>query len=219
MTTGRPERNSAKATLNGDMSRPARTERQRNTRTLDHRRSPAPPAACRTIVFAKTGVFTVSLSKYHDTMATDPKEPQRQVTRGAARGDNPDTWAEVPRMLRESEFLLPPPWQDIFGPLRRGLVDEHGGGRAMRPVDRRPDRHRQRTFALHQRRRRACTSASPARAGRRGRGRRRHRAGRRSATDRAPRRRPQSGARGDRSERPAGADGARCWRTTAHAGW
>jgi diaminohydroxyphosphoribosylaminopyrimidine deaminase / 5-amino-6-(5-phosphoribosylamino)uracil reductase len=26
-------------------------------------------------------------------------------------------------MLRESEFLLPPPWQDIFGPLRHGLVD------------------------------------------------------------------------------------------------
>ena len=57
-------------------------------------------------------------------MATDPKEPPKQVTRGAARSDNPDTWAEVPRMLRESEFLLPPPWQDIFGPLRRGLVDD-----------------------------------------------------------------------------------------------
>jgi diaminohydroxyphosphoribosylaminopyrimidine deaminase / 5-amino-6-(5-phosphoribosylamino)uracil reductase len=57
-------------------------------------------------------------------MATDPEEPQRQVTHGAARGDNPDTWAEVPRMLRESEYLLPPPWQDIFGPLRRGLVDD-----------------------------------------------------------------------------------------------
>lgn len=27
-------------------------------------------------------------------------------------------------MLRESEFLLPPPWQDIFGPLRRGRVDD-----------------------------------------------------------------------------------------------
>ena len=57
-------------------------------------------------------------------MATDPKEPPKQVTRGAARGDNPDTWAEVPRMLRESEFLFPPPWQDIFGPLRHGLVDD-----------------------------------------------------------------------------------------------
>ena len=27
-------------------------------------------------------------------------------------------------MLRESEFLFPPPWQDIFGPLRRGRVDD-----------------------------------------------------------------------------------------------
>jgi diaminohydroxyphosphoribosylaminopyrimidine deaminase/5-amino-6-(5-phosphoribosylamino)uracil reductase len=27
-------------------------------------------------------------------------------------------------MLRESDFLLPPPWQEIFGPLRRGLVDD-----------------------------------------------------------------------------------------------
>ena len=57
-------------------------------------------------------------------MTTVPKEPQKQETRGTANGDNPDTWAEVPRMLRESEFLLPPPWQDIFGPLRRGVVDD-----------------------------------------------------------------------------------------------
>ena len=57
-------------------------------------------------------------------MATGPKEPRRQETDGTASDDNPDTWAEVPRMLRESEFLLPPPWQDIFGPLRRGLVDD-----------------------------------------------------------------------------------------------
>jgi riboflavin-specific deaminase-like protein len=27
-------------------------------------------------------------------------------------------------MLRESVLLLPPPWQDIFGPLRRGQVDD-----------------------------------------------------------------------------------------------
>ncbi len=57
-------------------------------------------------------------------MATDPKEPQRQDTNSTTNGDNPDTWPEVPRMLRESEFLLPPPWQEIFGPLRQGLVDD-----------------------------------------------------------------------------------------------
>jgi diaminohydroxyphosphoribosylaminopyrimidine deaminase / 5-amino-6-(5-phosphoribosylamino)uracil reductase len=27
-------------------------------------------------------------------------------------------------MLRESDILLPPPWQEIFGPLRRGLIDD-----------------------------------------------------------------------------------------------
>lgn len=66
----------------------------------------------------------MSLTKYHDTMATNPKEPQSQATRGAAKGDNPDTWPEVPQMLRESENLCPPPWEDIFGPLRRGQVDD-----------------------------------------------------------------------------------------------
>jgi riboflavin-specific deaminase-like protein len=27
-------------------------------------------------------------------------------------------------MLRESDFLLPSPWQEIFGPLRRGVIDD-----------------------------------------------------------------------------------------------
>jgi diaminohydroxyphosphoribosylaminopyrimidine deaminase/5-amino-6-(5-phosphoribosylamino)uracil reductase len=27
-------------------------------------------------------------------------------------------------MLRDTEFLFPSPWQDIFGPLRRGLIDD-----------------------------------------------------------------------------------------------
>lgn len=56
-------------------------------------------------------------------MTTEPKDPPGEVTRGTAKGDNPDTWSDVPRMLRESEFLLPSPWQEIFGPLRRGLRD------------------------------------------------------------------------------------------------
>jgi riboflavin-specific deaminase-like protein len=63
------------------------------------------------------------LSKYHDTMATPPKEPAEQKSGGAARNVNSDTWAGVPRMLRESGFL-PPPWEEIFGQLRRGQVDD-----------------------------------------------------------------------------------------------
>jgi diaminohydroxyphosphoribosylaminopyrimidine deaminase/5-amino-6-(5-phosphoribosylamino)uracil reductase len=51
--------------------------------------------------------------------------PRDNPTTPHDRGeDNADTWGAVPRMLRESENLLPPPWQDIFGPLRHGRVDD-----------------------------------------------------------------------------------------------
>jgi len=34
------------------------------------------------------------------------------------------SWAPVPRTFRESNSSLPQPWEEIFGPLRRGLVDD-----------------------------------------------------------------------------------------------
>src|SRR3954471_16346820 len=34
------------------------------------------------------------------------------------------SWAEVPRMFRQSNGPLPLPWRDIFGPLRYGTADE-----------------------------------------------------------------------------------------------
>src|SRR3954471_19678609 len=34
------------------------------------------------------------------------------------------SWAEVPRMFRQSNGPLPLPWRDIFGPLRSGTADE-----------------------------------------------------------------------------------------------
>jgi riboflavin-specific deaminase-like protein len=34
------------------------------------------------------------------------------------------SWADVPRMFRAPDGALPRPWQDLFGPLRRGLVDD-----------------------------------------------------------------------------------------------
>jgi diaminohydroxyphosphoribosylaminopyrimidine deaminase/5-amino-6-(5-phosphoribosylamino)uracil reductase len=42
-----------------------------------------------------------------------------------SRGEPADagTWADVPRMFRASDRELPPPWQEMFGPLRRGSVD------------------------------------------------------------------------------------------------
>jgi riboflavin-specific deaminase-like protein len=76
------------------------------------------------IVAAKTGVFTIHLSKYHDTMATAPRPPQLQENPDPHQGDNPDTWRVVPQMLREMNFLLPAPWEEVFGPLRRGMVDD-----------------------------------------------------------------------------------------------
>jgi diaminohydroxyphosphoribosylaminopyrimidine deaminase/5-amino-6-(5-phosphoribosylamino)uracil reductase len=33
------------------------------------------------------------------------------------------SWADVPRMFRALDGILPPPWQDLFGPLRQGQVD------------------------------------------------------------------------------------------------
>ena len=38
-------------------------------------------------------------------------------------GTDGENWADVPRMFREMDGALPPPWQDLFGPLQRGVVD------------------------------------------------------------------------------------------------
>ena len=37
--------------------------------------------------------------------------------------ENP-TWSDVPRAFRDAGCSLPAPWQDIFGPLRRGIKDD-----------------------------------------------------------------------------------------------
>jgi riboflavin-specific deaminase-like protein len=52
-------------------------------------------------------------------MTTAPKEHP------AAHAREPDGegWADVPRMFRADDCTLPAPWQELFGPLRRGLVD------------------------------------------------------------------------------------------------
>jgi riboflavin-specific deaminase-like protein len=57
-------------------------------------------------------------------MATAPKAPTSPAADGTTSNDNTEAWAQVPRILRESEFLLPSPWQEIFGPLRRGAHDD-----------------------------------------------------------------------------------------------
>src|ERR1039458_9361301 len=36
-----------------------------------------------------------------------------------------ESWRAVPQMFRASTDPLPPPWEDIFGPLRSGAVNGH----------------------------------------------------------------------------------------------
>jgi riboflavin-specific deaminase-like protein len=57
-------------------------------------------------------------------MATAPKAPTSQAAGGTPDNDNTSAWAQVPRLLRESEILLPSPWQELFGPLRHGAHDD-----------------------------------------------------------------------------------------------
>jgi len=45
------------------------------------------------------------------------------MVEGAGTATCNESWADVPRMFRDGDAALPPPWQDLFGPLRRGLVD------------------------------------------------------------------------------------------------
>jgi diaminohydroxyphosphoribosylaminopyrimidine deaminase / 5-amino-6-(5-phosphoribosylamino)uracil reductase len=41
-----------------------------------------------------------------------------------ARSLEGDSWTAIPNSFRRAESPLPQPWHDIFGPLRRGMVDE-----------------------------------------------------------------------------------------------
>ncbi|PWT87282.1 MAG: riboflavin deaminase [Proteobacteria bacterium] len=53
-------------------------------------------------------------------------DPGAGVTRAgaASRAEVSPSWAGVPAAFRRDDGALPPPWQDIFGPLRRGRVDD-----------------------------------------------------------------------------------------------
>ena len=118
-------------------------------------------------------------------------------------GGMADSWAPVPHLFRALQ-PLPAPWEERFGPLKAGAVDDLVVvGQFGQSLDGRVATEI-RSFALHQRAGRARPSASAARAGRRRRGRRRHRARRRPAAHGSACRGPQSGARRDRSARPDG---------------
>jgi diaminohydroxyphosphoribosylaminopyrimidine deaminase / 5-amino-6-(5-phosphoribosylamino)uracil reductase len=45
-------------------------------------------------------------------------------SRDPENGAQTSSWAAVPEAFRTGGDPLPPPWEELFGPLRRGLVDE-----------------------------------------------------------------------------------------------
>ena len=57
-------------------------------------------------------------------MTTAAEEtPHSCTTEGRLAGASDDGWTDIPRLFREGDGVLPPPWQDVFGPLRRGQAD------------------------------------------------------------------------------------------------
>jgi diaminohydroxyphosphoribosylaminopyrimidine deaminase / 5-amino-6-(5-phosphoribosylamino)uracil reductase len=101
-----------------------------NTRCTESRRSDKALSANHTAAgHAKTislnpGVFTMGSSQYHAKMTAAPDAPKAHSAGSIHEGANAKGWADVSRIFKESEVPLPAPWQEIFGPLRRGQVDD-----------------------------------------------------------------------------------------------
>jgi diaminohydroxyphosphoribosylaminopyrimidine deaminase / 5-amino-6-(5-phosphoribosylamino)uracil reductase len=54
-----------------------------------------------------------------------PAEPDRKAPGRSRNGSGAaSSWAPVPTTFRSPNRSLPPPWEDIFGPLRRGQIDD-----------------------------------------------------------------------------------------------
>jgi diaminohydroxyphosphoribosylaminopyrimidine deaminase / 5-amino-6-(5-phosphoribosylamino)uracil reductase len=49
--------------------------------------------------------------------------PVRAVGPNSSSGSD-SSWAPIPATFRHRDGSLPPPWEDIFGPLRRGRIDD-----------------------------------------------------------------------------------------------
>ena len=52
-----------------------------------------------------------------------PHREAEPAPEGVTAGVFDQTWGHVTRTFRESDHPLPPPWQEIFGPLRNGIRD------------------------------------------------------------------------------------------------
>jgi len=58
-------------------------------------------------------------------MADGPRaRPNRRAQTGDERAGYGSSWKPIPKTFRGAESPLPQPWQDIFGPLRSGRIDD-----------------------------------------------------------------------------------------------
>jgi len=57
-------------------------------------------------------------------MADRPAKPDRNEPIGLQHGQGDASWAPVPRTFRSVSSSLPQPWEDVFGPLREGAIDD-----------------------------------------------------------------------------------------------
>jgi diaminohydroxyphosphoribosylaminopyrimidine deaminase/5-amino-6-(5-phosphoribosylamino)uracil reductase len=58
-------------------------------------------------------------------MADGPRaRPNRRAQTAAGRPGYDSSWKLIPKTFRGAESPLPQPWQDIFGPLRSGRIDD-----------------------------------------------------------------------------------------------
>src|SRR5262245_36803518 len=53
-----------------------------------------------------------------------PAEPDRNAPGRSQHASGSASWARVPTTFRSANRSLPRPWEDIFGPLRRGQIDD-----------------------------------------------------------------------------------------------
>src|SRR5215813_10062990 len=57
-------------------------------------------------------------------MAERPAKPDRNERLGLQQGSGDALWAQVPKTFRSVSSSLPQPWEDVFGPLREGTIDD-----------------------------------------------------------------------------------------------
>src|SRR5258708_14498416 len=57
-------------------------------------------------------------------MADRPAKPDLNEALGLQHGSGGASWAPVPKTFRSASSSLPQPWEDVFGPLREGTIDD-----------------------------------------------------------------------------------------------